>query len=184
MSVMRLRALVFLALLLAPLNADVRGCQCDLGRSETMQTRECGLCLVAEHQPLDPPFFTIHDASPNKPDRWLALPRFHGENPQQLAAMNPDQRTAYWNVAIAKAHEVWDDGWGIAVNSLERRSQCHMHIHIGKLKDGSEDDHFVTVDDSTGIPLPRDGEGLWVHPVSGKLHAHWGDPAPELKLEP
>ena|SRR5579872_5601171 len=181
---MRLRTLVFLALLLAPLDADVRGCQCDGSRPETLQVRECGLCLVAEQQPLDPPFFTIRDASPNKPNRWLALPRFHGESPQQLAAMTVEQRTAYWTVAIAKAHEVWGDGWGIAINSLERRSQCHMHMHIGQLKAESEDDNFVTVDGPAGIPLPRQSEGQWIHPVAGKLHAHWGDPAPELKLHP
>ena len=181
---MRFRHLAFIALLLVPLAADVRHCLCDFARPETLAVRECGLCLVAEKQPLDPPFFTIHDANSNKPDRWLALPRFHGQNPQELAGMTMEQRTAYWTVAIAKARDLWGDGWGLAINNLARRSQCHMHIHIGRLKDCTEDDRFVAVDGAADIPLPREGEGLWIHPAAGKLHAHWGDDAPELKLQP
>jgi diadenosine tetraphosphate (Ap4A) HIT family hydrolase len=139
---------------------------------------------VAERQPLEPAFFTIRDASPNKPDRWLALPRFHGQSPQELSAMTAEQRTRYWTVAIAKANQVWGDAWGIAVNSLERRSQCHMHMHIGKLKSGAEDGQFVVVSGPGEIPLPRPNDGIWIHPVLGKFHAHWGDSGPELKLEP
>jgi len=181
---MRLHLLAFTTLLLVPLDADVSGCLCDVTRPETLQVRECGLCLVAEKQPLDPPFFAIQDTNPNKPDRWLVLPRFHGGSPQVLAAMTAAQRTAYWTWAIAKAHELWGDAWGLAVNNLARRTQCHMHIHVGKLKDDAEDDHFVVVDGPADIPLPRDGEGLWIHPVGGKLHAHFGESAAELRLVP
>jgi hypothetical protein len=181
---MRLGLLTLAVLLLVPVDADIRGCQCDVTHPETLQVRECSLCRLAEKQPLDPPFFTVHDTSPNKPDRWLALPRFHGGSPQELAQMIPQQRTVYWTVAIAKAHEVWADSWGVAVNSLEHRSQCHMHIHIGRLIDGAEDGHFVVVDGPAAIPLPREGEGIWIHPVGGKLHAHWGESTAELKLLP
>jgi hypothetical protein len=181
---MRLRWMVFAALLLVPLDADVHGCLCDVARPESLLVRECSLCLLAEKQALDPPFFTIRDANPDKPDRWLALPRFHGSNPQELAGMTAAQRTAYWTVAIAKAHELWGDAWGLAVNSLEDRSQCHMHIHIGQLSKGAEDAHFVMVDGPADIPLPRDGDGIWIHPVGGKLHAHWGDPEAEFRLLP
>jgi hypothetical protein len=179
-----LRILALGVLFLAsPGRPDVRNCICDFARPETMQGRECSLCRAADAQPARPEFFAIHDASPNKPNRWLALPRFHGRNPQDLAGMTVEQRAAYWTVAIAKARELWGDGWGLAINSVERRTQCHMHIHIGRLRDGVEDDQFVTVDGPAGIPLPREGDGLWVHPASGGLHVHHGNDAPELLLE-
>jgi CDP-diacylglycerol pyrophosphatase len=162
--------------------ADVRSCACDAERPETMESRECALCRAAEEQPAGTTYFVIRDANPNKPNRWLALPRYHGHNPQELAGMTPEQRTGYWTFAIAKAREFWGEEWGLAVNNLERRSQCHMHIHIGKLNEGVEDDRLVIVDGPADIPLPREGEGLWVHPVAGKLHVHFGNTSPELLL--
>ena len=181
---MRLRrnfaALVFLVLPLS--RADVRGCLCDIAKPETMAARECSLCREAELRPADIPFFVLRDTNPNKPNRWLALPRFHGRNPQQLSDMTPEQRTGYWNAAIAKARELWGDQWGIAVNSDDRRTQCHAHIHIGKLLPDTEDDRFVLVDSSAAIPAPHGGEGIWIQPAGAGLHAHVGEPAGELKL--
>jgi hypothetical protein len=178
------RFLVLAALVLAPLGRpDVRECVCDVSQPETMARRECSLCRAADEQPPKPDFFVIRDASPTKPNRWLVLPRFHGSNPQDLAGMTAAQRTAYWTVAIDKARALWGDCWGLAINSLERRTQCHMHIHIGKLLDGAENDRFVAVDGPAAIPLPRPGDGLWVHPAGARLHVHYGDDAPELMLE-
>ena len=113
----------------------------------------------------------------------LALPRAHGRNPQHLAEMTAEVRAAYWTAAIAKARERWGEEWGLAINNLERRTQCHMHIHIDRLIPGSEDERFVVVDGARDIPLPGENDGLWVHPVGGKLHVHHGNPAPELLLQ-
>jgi CDP-diacylglycerol pyrophosphatase len=172
-------------LLLQSTHADVRACACDIARPETLEVRECSLCKAAEAQPPEPAYFALKDVNPNKPHRWLALPRYHGPNPQHLTDLTPDQRTAYWTFTIAKARELWPDGtWAVAVNSLQRRTQCHAHIHIGKLRDGVESATFTVVDGPVAIPLPREGDGLWVHPVAGgKLHVHIGDEAPELLLE-
>jgi diadenosine tetraphosphate (Ap4A) HIT family hydrolase len=178
------RLLCFNAVFLLPLGySDVRGCVCDAARPETMAAQECDLCRAVDREPPGPEFLTIHDASPNKPNRWLAVPRFHGRNPQDLAGMTAEQRTAYWTVAIAKAKELWGGSWGLAVNSLATRTQCHAHIHIGKLKEGVENSRFLAVDSPAEIPLPREGDGIWVHPVGGHLHVHWGDDSPELLLE-
>ena len=69
--------------------------------------------------------------------------------------MTPEQRTAYWSAAIAKAREAWpNDPWGIALNSTERRTQCHMHLHIGKLLPNLADENFVVVDGPADIPVP------------------------------
>lgn len=181
----RYRLLAVTALCLLPLTrADVRNCQCDESRPETMAARECALCREADKQPADVEFFFLRDTNPRKPNRWLALPRFHGNRPQQLLEMTPEQRTAYWKAAIAKAREVWgDEGWGIALNSTEKRSQCHIHLHIGKLLPDAEDANFVVVDRPEDLPLPKDGEGMWIHPVGARYHAHMNEPTGELRLE-
>ncbi len=153
-----------------------------MARPETLEKRECSLCRATESQPPGPAFFAIRDANPRKPNRWLALPRFHGGNPQDLAGMKPEERTAYWKFAIAKGRELWGDNWGLAINSLAQRTQCHMHIHIGKLPEGVEDDQFVVVSGVDKIPLPKEGDGMWVHPAGGKLHVHSGNETPELLL--
>jgi hypothetical protein len=170
-------------LILSMGRADVRGCACDVAKPETMAARECSLCREAEAQPPEPRFFFIKDNTPTKPDRWLELPRFHGASPQDLAGMSAADRTAYWTAAIAKARELWGGQWGLAMNGLERRTQCHAHIHIGKLLDGVENDRFVVVNGPADIPVPSDGTGVWVHPVGNRLHAHLGDQAAELVLE-
>jgi CDP-diacylglycerol pyrophosphatase len=178
------RIWVAAALCLIPVtHADTRACLCDIAQPATLEVRECSLCREAEKQPSGIPYFFLKDASPNKPNRWLALPRFHGNNPQELQEMTPGQRAAYWKAAIDKAREVWGEDWGIALNSTDRRTQCHIHLHIGKLLPDSEDDRFVVADGPEGIPLPESGNGIWVHPVGGKYHAHVNVPAGELKLQ-
>jgi hypothetical protein len=167
---------VVLLLISAGAVADVSHCACDLANPQAMKARECGLCLEAEKQPPDVAVFFLKDTNPRKPNRWLALPRLHGRGGHALADMTPEQRTTLWTAAIAKGREMWGDGWGIAYNSDAARTQCHMHLHLGKLLPGIETDHFVLVNGPAEIPFPTDGTGLWVHPVEGgKLHVHLGE---------
>ena len=158
---------------------DVRNCVCDLASAESMAKRECGLCREAEKQPPDATVFFVKDINPNKPNRWLALPRSHAHS---FADMTPAQRLALWTGAIQKGREAWGDAWGLAANSDIRRSQCHVHIHIGKLLEDAETPDFVLVDGPADIPVPPGGGGIWVHPVGGKLHVHLGEEAPETLL--
>jgi diadenosine tetraphosphate (Ap4A) HIT family hydrolase len=167
-------------------HADIRNCQCDPAKPETLAARECSLCKVTEAQPAEPAFFELKDANPNKPNRWLALPRAHGEKPQDLRDLTPEERAAYWTFAIQKARERFGDAWGLAINSLERRTQCHAHIHIGKLRpDGVEESMpaFSVVDGPASIPVERVADGMLVHPAGDKLHVHRGNDSPELQLE-
>jgi diadenosine tetraphosphate (Ap4A) HIT family hydrolase len=173
------RFLPALLLLSAVALGDVRNCSCDLASVARMEKRECGLCREAEKQPPDAPVFFLKDINPNKPHRWLALPRVHVH---ELADLTPAQRLALWTAAIAKAKEVWDDQWGLAFNADIRRSQCHVHVHIGKLFEGVENADFVLVDGPADIPIPQDGGGIWIHPVGGKLHVHLGKDDPETLL--
>lgn len=163
----------FLALPL--LFADVRGCKCDPLEPVAWQARECGLCRETDKQPAEPQFFFLKDINPRKPNRWLMLPRFHLKAGHELADMTPAQRTAYWTAAIEKGKELFGDKWGLAINGDESRTQCHAHIHIGRLLEGVETGKVLTVDGPAQIPLSKDGSGFWVHPVGNKLHVHVGE---------
>jgi diadenosine tetraphosphate (Ap4A) HIT family hydrolase len=163
--------------------ADVADCACDPKNPATMERRECALCREAEKQPASPAVFFLKDINPRKPNRWLALPRSHGKTPaHRLADMTPEERTELWSAAIRKGRELWGDGWGLAINGDYSRTQCHMHIHIGKLLEGLETDTFKVVDGPAGIPVPTDGDGIWVHPCGDKLHVHYGEQITETVL--
>jgi diadenosine tetraphosphate (Ap4A) HIT family hydrolase len=173
------RVRVLLILLASVALADVRNCACDAAKPETMVARECGLCREAENQPADVAVFFLKDINPRKPNRWLALPRAHVHS---LAAMTPATRHELWSAAIEKARSLWGAEWGLAVNGDERRTQCHAHIHIGKLLDGVENADFVQIDGPAKIVIPTDGTGFWVHQVGTKLHVHPGEQVTEFVL--
>jgi diadenosine tetraphosphate (Ap4A) HIT family hydrolase len=170
---------LFLIFLASLAFADVRDCACDAGKPESMEARECGLCREAENQPAEVAVFFLKDINPRKPNRWLALPRAHVHS---LGAMTPEARLVLWNAAIEKARSLWGDQWGLAVNGDERRTQCHAHIHIGKLLDGVENRDFVEAGGPAEIPIPTDGTGFWVHAAGGKLHVHSGEQVTEFVL--
>jgi hypothetical protein len=162
--------------------ADVRGCQCDIAQPQTLEARECGLCKEAEKQPGSPDFFFVKDINPRKANRTLALPRFHVPGPHELSSMTAAQHSAFWTAAVEKARELWGDKWGLAVNGILSRTQCHAHIHIGRLLEGVETDTFVVVDSPAKIPPSQDGTGVWVHPVGNRFHVHQGEMITETVL--
>jgi len=165
-----------------PSSGDVSHCACDATKPETLEARECSLCREAEMQPPDPPVFSLKDASPRKPQRWLMLPRSHGTGAEPLARRTPQERKLLWTAAIEKAKSLWGEEWGLAINGVTTRTQCHTHIHIGKLLRGVETRRFMVVDDPAKIPAPEDDSGLWVHPVGRKLHVHLGEQITETVL--
>ena len=175
----KVRSLAALLLLTALSLADVRNCVCDLSNAESMAKRECGLCREAEKQPQDTAVFFLKDINPCKPNRWLALPRLHTHS---FAEMTAEQRLIFWTDTIRKASELFVDKWGLAYNGDVSRTQCHMHVHIGKLLDEVETQNFVAVDGPADIPFPRDGSGFWIHPEGGKLHVHLGEEITETVL--
>jgi len=162
--------------------ADVRGCACNISQPATLEARECSLCKAAEGQPPSPAVFFLKDANPTKPNRTLALPRQHYPAGHSLADMPADERTELWTAAIAKGRELWGENWALAYNGEERRTQCHGHIHIGRLMDGTKEDNFSIAAGPAAIPAPKNGEGLWVHPMNGKLHVHAGEQVTEFNL--
>ena len=178
---MRSSFLLIAALAAAALACADTPCNCDPAQPETMTARQCSLCAEAEKQPADAEFFFLRDANPHKPNRMLILPRMHAQGPHALNALPPDVRARFWAAAIAKAKELWGPDWGVAYNGDRVRTQCHAHIHIGKLLPGVEFGSFVVVDSPAEIVAPP-GEGVWVHPVDGRLHVHTGEQICETVL--
>ena len=160
---------------LSPIPATAQtpiACTCDVSRPPTLKQRQCSLCAVTEKQPAYLLAFSIQDNSKAKPNRWLALPRNHTPGRMELLAdLSPDVRRALWQEAMARGQLLWGEHWGLAMNGMNTRTQCHLHIHIGRLIDGVEYGDFTVVDNLSQIPDP--GEmGLWVHPADGKYHVH------------
>ncbi len=166
----------------SPAGADVSSCSCDPAKPETLQSRDCSLCKEAEKQPAGTAVFFLKDVNPRKPNRMLALPRPHGPAGHSLAALSPGERTALWTAAIEKARSLWGGQWGLALNGDEVRTQCHAHIHIGRLIEDLETARVIVVDTPAQIPVPQDGAGMWVHPAGGKLHVHFGEQITETVL--
>ena len=170
---------MLLALILALLAID---CNCDPTKPETMAERRCSLCGVAEKQPAGTTVFILKDNNPNKPNRWLALPKAHCAAAHHLHEMTLTARTELWNAALDEAQKRFGSDWGLAYNGEQVRTQCHTHIHIGRFNPLAEQkQNVLIVTNASEIPAAP-GEGIWVHPVNGKLHVHTGEQTVETVL--
>lgn len=157
-------------------------CLCDPARPETMKVRQCSLCSEAEKQTGESGVFFLKDINPTKPTRWLALPRKHGENQHHLHELTAPERAELWTAAIEKAKSLFgDDAWGVAYNGAKVRTQCHAHIHIGRLIRNIDTGSHIVARSPAQIPAPP-FEGVWVHPAGGKLHVHLGEQITETVL--
>jgi diadenosine tetraphosphate (Ap4A) HIT family hydrolase len=162
------------------LRADFVTCNCDPAKPETLEARQCSLCREAEKQLADNKVFFLKDANPSKPNRWLALPRTHERSLDQLSS---EQRADLWAAAIAKAKSLFADQWAVAYNAPSVQTQCHVHLHIGKLIPGVETSQFTTAAKIADIPVPMSGQGCWVHPQGNLFHVHTGEQVTETVLE-
>lgn len=163
----------------ALLHADIVTCACDVSNPATLDARQCSLCREAEKQSADATVFFLKDVNATKPNRWLALPRVHDRSIDQLT---PEQRTGLFAAGIAKAKELFGDDWAIAYNAPSVQTQCHVHVHVGKLIQGVETDRFITVTKIEDIPVPPKGEGFWLHPQGNLFHVHTGEQITETVL--
>jgi len=167
--------------LASALPADVSQCACDPANPESMQARNCSLCVEAEKQPQSVEFFLLKDINPRKPNRWLALPRMHAPGAHELRDYPKPVRDKLWRFAVQAAREKFGEDWGIAYNGSQVRTQCHMHLHIGRFARAAENSRFIFVRRVEDIPAPEEG-GLWVHPVPGGFHVHLGEQITETAL--
>jgi diadenosine tetraphosphate (Ap4A) HIT family hydrolase len=161
------------------LRGDIVICSCDVLRPETLEARQCSLCREAEKQPSTVAVFLLKDANPTKPNRWLALPRVHDRS---IDTVSPELRAELWSAAIAKGKSLFGEDWAVAYNSPSVQTQCHVHVHIGKLIQGVETDRFIAVGKVEDIPVPAKGEGLWIHAQGNLLHVHTGEQVTETVL--
>ena len=145
-------------------------CPCDHAAPATLENRECSLCKEAAKQ--TEAIFFLKDANPRKPNRTLALPLKHSRGQQDLRDLDPPERAALWKAAIAKAQELWPGAWGLAYNSDTVRTQCHLHIHIGKLNEGVDESGGRLISSAEDFPLAEPGKGIWLHPIPGGYHVH------------
>ena len=162
------------------LRADLVTCDCDPARPGTLEARQCSLCREAEKQPADIKIFFLKDSNPTKPNRWLALPRTHERS---IDLLSSEQRADLWIAAVAKAKSLFGDQWAIAYNAPSVQTQCHVHLHIGKLIPGVETSQFTTVAKIEEIPVPATGDGCWIHPEGKLFHVHTGEQINETVLE-
>lgn len=176
-----MRQFVFLAGVLAAslLRADIVTCACDLSNPAALEARQCSLCREAEKQPPGAKIFFLKDVNATKPNRWLALPRVHDRSLDQLT---PEQRAGLLAAAIAKAKALFGDEWAIAYNAPKVQTQCHVHLHVGKLIQGVETARFITVTKIEDIPVPPTGEGFWMHSQGNLFHVHTGEQITETVL--
>lgn len=174
-------AVLFLLCRAAVFTSEMDECSCNPG--ESMRARRCSLCIVAEKQPPEAAYFFLKDASPMKPNRLLLLARSHDYDGRlPLSKMPVKLRLELWHTAIQRAQELWGDDWGVAVNGDEVRTQCHAHIHIGRLLKGVEYGKPLTVKGPEQFPVPADGSGFWVHKHGGRMHVHTGEQRAETVL--
>jgi len=99
------------------------------------------------------------------------------------AKLTAAERTEFWTAAIARARGMFGERWGLALNGDEARSQCHTHVHIGRLREDVEDGQPQVVAGPADIPVPKDGSGMWIHLAGDKLHVHLGEQGTEGVLE-
>jgi diadenosine tetraphosphate (Ap4A) HIT family hydrolase len=180
--VSRLRFLSLLLPLLALARAGfAQQCDCDPARPETLLARQCSLCAEAEKQPPGVEFFILKDSNPRKPGRWLVLPRLHTPGTHDLASLPKSVRVRLWQRAIAFGKEKFGDGYGVAYNGPKVRTQCHMHVHVGRFITAAENSRFRLVRRVEDFPAPTDG-GVFIHPVPGGFHVHTGEDIMETSL--
>lgn len=153
--------------------AAVDKCACDPADAASLNARECSLTKEALKQPGELEVFFLKDANPRKANRTLAMPRRIVPGAMhELKDLSPKERNTLWKAAIDKSKELWGAEWGVAYNGVKVRTQCHLHIHIGKLLKGVDSGEAIFVRRIEDIPVPQDGTGLWIHPAGNRLKVH------------
>ncbi len=153
------------------------GCPCDEGNPRSLDQTVCGLCGGGQGHT---DAYVVRDASPAKPNRLLALPPHHAV---ELADLRLDQRTALWTAAIVAARKNFDEDWALAQNSVLFRTQCHAHIHIGRLDPEYRHSGGTIIASPADLPATTTFQGIWVHPRDNGYCFHLDRLHPEALLQ-
>jgi diadenosine tetraphosphate (Ap4A) HIT family hydrolase len=177
------RKLVLVATAALAAHAAIDRCGCDPAQPGTLTERTCSLTNEANKQAEGVEIFFLKDANPRKSNRTLALPRrIVPREIHELRHLSAAERNQLWRESIKKAKELWGDNWGVAYNGVNVRTQCHLHVHIGKLLKGVDSGKAIYVRRLEDIPVPKDGTGLWIHPVGNRLKVHLNEQICETVL--
>lgn len=163
-------ALLFFAGAAVVATRPIVDCPCDHAAAASLQARVCSLCQTAEER--SQPVYFLKDINPHKPNRYLALPKMHGDGLQSTSSLSPALRAQLWQSAIERAEELFPGRWGIAENSYFFRTQCHAHLHIGPLSPEVEDTGGALYRSPVEFPTPAPRNGMWLHPKSGAYCVH------------
>jgi diadenosine tetraphosphate (Ap4A) HIT family hydrolase len=145
-------------------------CPCDHAEPDSLDARVCSLCRTAEEQ--SEPVYFLKDINPAKPNRYLALPRLHGNGVQAIGELDAEEREAVWTAAIARAEELFGPRWGLAHNGQFFRTQCHAHIHMGPLSPDVKDEGGTLYAHPRDFPAVGVSQGIWLHPKDGRYCVH------------
>jgi CDP-diacylglycerol pyrophosphatase len=179
----RLSAVCLLALVwivpraIAP---PVTSCSCDHKQPESLRQRVCSLCGTAEKQTGE--VYFLKDINHNKPNRYLALPKWHEGGLQSAGTLPEPLRTELWREAIAKAKDLFGERWGIAHNSHWFRTQCHAHLHLGPMSPEVEEANGTLYADPKDFPATPGEQGMWVHARDGQYCVHLDRDLTEIVL--
>lgn len=174
--------LIAVCLLPGPAAADVSQCACDWSNPESMKARNCSLSNEAMKQPESVEFFLLKDINPRKPGRWLVLPRKPGHGAHDMYHLPHDERTRLWRFAMAEAEKLFPGRqWGLAYNGNKVRTQCHLHIHIGKWVPAARTSNFRLVKRIEDLPAPEHG-GVLLYPVPDGFMVLTGEQTMETAL--
>jgi diadenosine tetraphosphate (Ap4A) HIT family hydrolase len=146
-----------------------------------MKARACSLCVEADKRSAGEEFFVLKDINPRKPARWLILPKGHGQEDHPMHHLTRAERVRLWKFAVDAAREKFGQDWGLAYNGAKVRTQCHLHIHLGRFIRAAENSKFKLVRRMEDFPAPEEG-GVFIHPVPGGFHVHTGENITETAL--
>lgn len=159
-------------------------CACDHRNPESLSARNCSLCRVAEKR--SERVFLLADIDPKKPNRWLVLPKEHaGTGVQGLSDLRVELRHEMALFAVAEGDRLYPGGWGLAVNPLQERTQCHLHVHLGPLRKGipCSNEGTTTADPAAIFDFPGAEGDVWIHREGKVFHIHTAMPM-EIVLDP
>ncbi len=173
---------VTIGLLLWLAQDAIRSCACDPAQPASLEERACSLTKESLKQASSAePVFFLKDINPRKANRTLALPKKTKAGIYTLDGYSASERTELWTAAITKAKALWGENWAVAYNGDKVRTQCQVHIHIGKLNTAAKVSKFIEVSRPSQIPAPK-GAGIWIYPYGGKLRVHAGEQITETAL--
>jgi diadenosine tetraphosphate (Ap4A) HIT family hydrolase len=182
MAAMRGILLASLALAAFSSSAEAQmACACDPANPETLKVRNCSLVNEALKQPPEVATFVLKDINPRKPQRWLVLPREYRGGIHPMHDLPRSERLDLWKFAVKTAQEKFGEDWALAYNGPKVRTQCHLHIHVGRWIKAADTTKFKYIARIEDLPNPEDS-GILLRPWKSGFKVLTGEQIMETAL--